>query len=171
MAIQLILCMETTKKAATDDIYITDTIRHVYQLNNQIKISRIYMGTKTKYNSKDVLREIKEKIDTYTFGDTKVIYCIDTDDYEKNIEHNNELNEISRFCDKNGYDLVWFCHNVEDVFLGKVISDSQKVSEAKAFRTKARIKEIPLNQLSGNIKRVHTSNLLNILDKYLSRKA
>ena len=115
--------------------------------------------------------KLRKKIDTYTFGDTKVIYCIDTDDYEKNIEHNNELNEISRFCDKNGYDLVWFCHNVEDVFLSKVISDSQKVSEAKAFRTKARIKEIPLNQLSGNIKRVHTSNLLNILDKYLSRKA
>lgn len=52
MAIQLILCMETTKKAATDDIYISDTIRHVYQLSNQIKISRIYMGTKTKYDSK-----------------------------------------------------------------------------------------------------------------------
>lgn len=100
MAIQLILCMETTKKAATDDIYISDTIRHVYQLNNQIKISRIYMGTKTKYNSKDVLREIKGKTATYTFGDTKVIYCIDTDDYEKNIEHDNELNEISRFCEK-----------------------------------------------------------------------
>lgn len=44
MAIQLILCMETNKKSATDDIYISDTIRHVYQLNNQTKISRIYMG-------------------------------------------------------------------------------------------------------------------------------
>lgn len=38
MAIQLILCMETTKKADTDGIYITEVIRHMYQLNNQIKI-------------------------------------------------------------------------------------------------------------------------------------
>lgn len=128
------------------------------------------MGTKTKYDSKNVLREVKEKTETYTFGDTKVIYCIDTDDYEKNIEHNNELNEISRFCEKNGYDLVWFCHNVEDVFLGKVIPDSQKVLEARAFRKKEQIKEIPPDQLSCNTKRAHTSNMLNILDKYLSRK-
>lgn len=62
MAIQLILCMETTKKAATDDIYISETIHHVYQLNNQIKISRIYMESKNKYNAKNVLREIRKKL-------------------------------------------------------------------------------------------------------------
>lgn len=55
MAIQLILCMETTKKADTDGIYITEVIRHIYQLNNQIKISRIYMGSKNKYNARSVL--------------------------------------------------------------------------------------------------------------------
>lgn len=170
MAIQLILCMETTKKAATDDIYISETIHHVYQLNNQIKISRIYMESKNKYNAKNVLREIRKKTESYISGDTKVMYCIDTDNYEKNMEHKKELDEISQFCQQNDYDLIWFCHDVEDVFLGKEISDSCKVSEAAAFRRKGRIKEIPLDKLCANMKRVHTSNLLNILDKYLSRK-
>lgn len=55
MAIQLILCMETAKKADTDGIYITEVIRHIYQLNNQIKISRIYLSSKNKYNARSVL--------------------------------------------------------------------------------------------------------------------
>lgn len=170
MAIQLILCMETNKKSATDDVYILELIRHIYQLNNQTKISRIYMGTKTKYKAKNVLQEIKAKTKTYISGETRVIYCIDTDDHEKNAKHKRELIEISRFCQQNGYDLVWFCHDVEDVFLGERIADSRKVSEAGAFKRKGLIKEIPLDRLSGSVEIVHTSNILNILDKYLSRK-
>lgn len=169
MAVQLILCMETNKKAATDDVYIIELIRHVYQLSNQTKISRIYMGTKTKYKAKNVLQEIEAKTKTYISGETHVIYCIDTDDYEKNMEHQTQLHEISRFCKQNGYDLVWFCHDVEDVFLGERIADSRKVSEADAFRRKGRIKELSLDKLSADAQRVHTSNLLNVLDKYLPR--
>lgn len=170
MAIQIIFCVETNKKADTDGIYISEIIRHLYQLNNQIKLSKVYMNTKSKYRSKDVLREITTKTKAFTIGETKVIYCIDTDAYEKDINHKTELNEITRFCGQNGYDLIWFCHNVEDVFLGKLIPDSQKVQEAAAFRRKQRIKEICPAQLSTDIKRVHTSNILLVLDKYLSRK-
>lgn len=111
-----------------------------------------------------------KKTEAYIFGETKVIYCIDTDDYEKNIEHENELNDIMQFCQKNSYELIWFCHDIEDVFLGKKISDSQKVQEAGAFRRKRKIEEISLDALSITTKRVHTSNILTILDKYLSRR-
>lgn len=170
MAIQMILCVETNKRADTDSIYISETINYFYMLNNQIKISKVYMNTKSKYRSKDVLKEINKKIKAYTIGETKVIYCIDTDDYEKNIDHEKELNEIGRFCEENGYDLIWFCHNVEDVFLGKKISDSQKVHEAGVFRRKRKIEEIDFHALSSDTQRVHTSNILNVLDKYLTRK-
>ncbi len=170
MAIQLILCMETTKKADTDGIYITEVIRHMYQLNNQIKISRIYMGSKNKYNARNVLLEIKDKTDSYISGETKVIYCIDTDNYEKDPKHAAELTQITQFCEHHDYDLIWFCHDVEDVFLGEKISDSHKVSEAGAFRRNERIKKIPHDKLSCCDKNVHTSNILNILDKYLVRK-
>lgn len=170
MAIQLILCMETNKKADTDGIYITEVIRHIYQLNNQIKISRVYMDSKNKYNSKSVLHEIKEKTLNYISGETKIIYCIDTDYYEKNMKHASELTQITHFCEQHDYDLIWFCHDVEDVFLGKKISDSQKVQEAGSFRRNEQIKSISHDKLSCNTMRVHTSNILNILDKYLVRK-
>ena len=61
MAIQMIFCVETNKKADTDSIYLMDAIRHLYIINNQVKISKVYMGSKSKYKSKSVLKEISEK--------------------------------------------------------------------------------------------------------------
>lgn len=170
MAIQMILCVETNKKADTDSIYISETINHWYKITNQIKISKVYMNTKSKYNSKDVLREIDKKAKAFTIGETKVIYCVDTDQYEKNIEHATELNNIHQYCEENHYDLIWFCHDVEEVFCGQKVLDSQKVQEAATFRRKKKIEEIQLDKLSCNVKCACTSNILNILDKYLSRK-
>ena len=170
MAIQIILCVETNKRADTDSMYILETIHHLYVINNQININIVHMNTKSKYKSKDVLREISQKTKAFTIGETKVIYCIDTDKYESNIEHEKEFNNISQFCLEKGYDLIWFCHDVEDVFMGKKVPDSQKVQEAGAFRRKRKIEKIHLDQLSSNDKRAHTSNILHILDKYLARK-
>lgn len=102
MAIQMILCMETNRKADTDSIYITETINYWYKMTNQVKISKIYMNTKSKYCARDVLREIDKKSKTFTIGKTSVIYCIDTDQYEKNIEHEKELCDISRYCEEKG---------------------------------------------------------------------
>ncbi|MCI9386160.1 MAG: hypothetical protein HFH77_07380 [Lachnospiraceae bacterium] len=124
MAVQLIFCVETNKKADTDSIYISELVNYFYVLNNQIKISKVYMGT----------------------------------------------NKISQFCKENGYDLVWFCHDVEEVFLDNKIPDSQKVQEAGAFRRKKGIQEIPLDKLASSVMRIHTSNIMQILDKYLERK-
>ena len=112
MAIQMIFCLETNKRANTDYIYIQETIDWLYQKSNQIKFSPVYMGTKTKYRSKDILKEIKQKTKEFTIGQTKVIYCIDTDEYEKNPEHANAFRDINRFCEENSYDLIWFCHDV-----------------------------------------------------------
>lgn len=170
MALQMILCVETNKRADTDSIYITETIKHWYDLNNKIKISKVYMNTKSKYNAKDVLREIDKKSKAFTFGTTRVIYCIDTDHYEKSREHDEELKNISRYCNENDHDLIWFCHDVEEVFLGRQISDSQKVKEAAKFRSKNGIVQIQADNLACNEKLACRSNILNIFDKYLPRK-
>ncbi len=170
MAIQLIFCVETNKKADTDSIYISEVIRHMYQLNNKIKLSWVYMDSKNKYDSRSVLQKIKEKKENYIFGKTKVIYCIDTDDFEKNIKHEKELAQITFFCQQHEYDLVWFCHDIEDVFLGKKIPHSNKVKEASAFRRNEQIKTISQDSLSCTDKKIHTSNILNVLDNYLTRK-
>lgn len=170
MAIQMILCVETNKRADTDTIYINETIHRWYKLDNKVKISIINMNTKTRYDSKDVIREIAQKKKDYVLGESKVIYCIDTDQYEKNPEHNRQLIEISQYCDAKDYDLVWFCHDVEEVFLGRRVADSQKIKEAATFRRKKKIEEIPADKLSCDERRVCVSNILNILDKYLIRK-
>lgn len=166
----MILCLETNKSANTDYIYIKETIDCLYQKNNQIKISPIYMGTKTKYKSKEVLKEISQRTKAFTIGQTKVIYCIDTDHYEKNPEHANAFRDIKRFCEENNYDLIWFCHDVEEVFLGRKISDDLKVREAGAYRRKREIEKISIEKLSSETVRTYTSNLLCVLDKYLVRK-
>lgn len=170
MAIQLILCVETNKKSDTDSIYITETLNHYFKIDNNVKISKVYMETKTKYKSKDVLKDINEKIKLYSFGDSKVIYCIDTDDFEINQEHKRQLEEIGNYCEDNNYDIIWFCHDVEDVFLGKRISDKQKTAEAKTFRRKNAIQQIDTAKLTCNLKICHTSNILNVLCKYLEQK-
>ncbi|MCM1302953.1 MAG: hypothetical protein NC306_02375 [Butyrivibrio sp.] len=128
------------------------------------------MNTKSRYASRDVEKEIDQKTRDFTHGDTRVIYCIDTDQYERNMEHAAEFNDISQFCAGKNYDLIWFCHDVEEVFLGKRISDSEKVSEASSFRRKKKIEEIPGDKLSCKEKRMCTSNILSVLDKYLQRK-
>lgn len=102
--------------------------------------------------------------------ETQVIYFIDTDQYERNPDHTRELNEISCYCKDNDYDLVWFCHDVEEVYWNHKVSDSQKVQEATAFRRKKKIEEISIEKLSCSTKRAFASNIINILDQYLDRK-
>lgn len=74
------------------------------------------------------------------------------------------------YCEEKDHELVWFCHDVEEVFLGKRVPDSQKVQEAGTYRRKNGIREMYFNKLSEKTVRPHTSNLMCILDKYLTRK-
>lgn len=170
MAIQMILCMETNKKAATDYVYIKETINRFYICNNKYRLSPIYMNSKSKYNSKDVIKEIKKLTKDYIIGETKVIYCIDTDSYEVDVNHAREFTEIDDYCTRNGYELIWFCHDVEEVYVGKKISDKQKVVEATDFRNKKKIESILEEKLSCIQKRKSVSNILCVLDKYMCRK-
>lgn len=106
MAIQMIICVETKKSADTDSIYILDTINRWYKVDNKVKISKINMNSKSRYNSKDVVREVTKRKKEFVLGDTHIIYFIDTDQYDRNPEHERELKEISRYCEDNGFDLV-----------------------------------------------------------------
>lgn len=170
MAIQMIFCLETNKRANTDYIYIKEAVDYLYRKSNQVKISPVYMDGKTKYQSKRVLGEIRNKTKIFSVGETRVIYCIDTDEYEKNAEHANTFRDIQNFCEENGYDLIWFCHDVEEVFQGRQIPDSLKVKEAGAYRRKREIERMSIEKFSDKTRRPYTTNLLCILDQYLERK-
>ena len=170
MARQLIFCLETNKRPNTHYIYIKEAIDFLYQKSRQVNIIPVYMGTKTKYRSKDVLKEIGQKKKMFIHGETKVIYFIDTDAFEKSIEHANDFRDIQQFCEENDYDLVWFCHDVEEVFLGRQIPDDLKVQAAGTYRGKGEIKKISSEKLSSETIQKNRSNLLCVLDKYLIRK-
>lgn len=170
MAVQMIFCLETNKRAGTDYIYIKEILSNLYHISNHVKITPIYMGTKTKYRSKDILREISKKIREYIHGETKVIYCIDTDEYEKVPEDANAFRDIRQFCEKSEYELIWFCHDVEEVFVGHSVSDSQKVKAARAFRNNNDIEKLSQESLSVEELKPCASNILNVLDRYLERK-
>ena len=169
MAVQMIFCVETNKKADTDWIYLTEILRHKYVINNQIKITKVNMGTKSKYNSKEVMKEVQTKITDFVIGTSKVFYCIDTDSYESCYEQQKELEDIKKFCAKNGYELIWFCHDVEEVFLGKQVSDSQKTKAAADFRRKGMIANVDVAKLKAEHPRKNSSNILGVLDQYLQR--
>lgn len=127
------------------------------------------MNSKTKYNSREVINEISKKTKEYKLGLTHVIYCIDVDDFESNPNHVREFNDIRSFCQHNGFELIWFCHDIEDVFLGKRISDHAKVSESSMFRKRHVINTIDNSLLlSSNSHQIHSSNILSVLSSYLS---
>ena len=169
MGLQLIFCVETNKQADTDWVYIMEAIRFRYKLTPQINLNKIYMETKSRYDSRKVLGEIEKQTKCYK-GETKVIYCIDTDSYESNFEQQKEFESINQFCKKRGYDLVWFCHDVEEVFLGKRIENSQKKKEAGTFRSSRGIERVRVEKLSALEVRNKCSNILKVLDGYLEKK-
>ena len=63
-------------------------------------------------------------------------------------------------------EFVWFCKDIEQVYLGKQVEDAHKKAEAAAFKNKKLIMNIRVNQLSGNSYRVGTSNLMCVLDQF-----
>ena len=68
-------------RARTDYQYIEETLKRFYKVDRKIRYRAIYLGSKTKYNAKDKVREINKNIKTF-IGETTVIYFIDVDDYD-----------------------------------------------------------------------------------------
>ena len=173
MGLQLIFVVETNKQCKSDWIYIKDTIDRFYQYDQvHVKFSPVYMDGKGKYKKKK--KEISSLIAQYASrnetNQSRVIYCFDCDDYDSKPEDSVFLTGAKRYCDENGYDFVWFCKDIERVYLGKEVDDSQKKKEATTFKAKKMINNVDGNKLTATSYRSNTSNIMNIIDKYLTRK-
>lgn len=176
MGLQLIFAVETNKKCNSDWIYIKDTIEYFYSYERtQVKFSVVYMDGKGNYNSKKKEKEIKSLTSQYssTFNTnrSRVIYCFDCDDYDSKMDDLKFLEEAKKYCDE--YDFVWFCKDVEQVYIGKKVDDSQKKKEAATFKAKKQINSIDSKKLLMKNYRNNTSNIMNVLDGYseLTRKS
>lgn len=164
---QIIICVEAGIKSKSDYMYIEKCIDDLYVLNNDIKITAVYLGTKTKYDEKE--KEINKNKKYIT--DTTVVFCIDTDNIFLNKEDIDRNTKIKKYCEDKGYELVWFCQTIENVFLDKKISSHEKVAQAKRFVRNKNV--ISLNDFNLSSKDCHNkcSNLLLIMDKLLERKS
>ena len=70
----------------------------------------------------------------------------------------------------HGADFVWFCKDIERVYLGKKVDKSKKKTESATFKSKKLINNVDANKLSVTGYRANTSNIMSIIDKYLVRK-
>lgn len=173
MGLQLIFVVETNKKCKSDWIYIKDTIERFYQYEQaQVKFSPVYMDGKGNYKKKE--EEIKDLISQYAStsaeNHSKVIYCFDCDDYDKKQEDLEFLKNVEEYCRNQKYDFVWFCKDIESVYLGKKVSDNKKRDEAAKFKTQKQINNMDIIKLSSDSYRINMSNIMNVLDNYLKRK-
>ena len=176
MGLQLIFVVETNKHSKSDWIYIKDTIEQFYQYDRaHVKLSVIYMDGKGKYSNKEkaIASQIKTYQNAVKNGASRrsvVIYCFDCDEYDTNQEDLVFLDKAEQYCAYHDYDFVWFCKDVEQVYLGKKVDKGKKKKEAEAFRCRRIIESISANQLSAEKYRIGTSNIMKVLDKYLERR-
>ena len=169
MGLQLIFVVEANKKSKTDRIYIKETIDRFYKYNvAHLKLSTVYMDGKNKYLSK--VKEVNLLISQYSVASannvTKVIYCFDCDDYDSNPVDKEFLEKTQEFCKANNYEYVWFCKDIERVYLGKKIEDGHKNSEATRFKANKLINGVSDSRLNGKSISRNMSNILRVLDRY-----
>ena len=160
MSRQILLCVETNSKARTDYQYINETIHRFYVNDPKISYKPIFLESKSMYASPKKQREIGKYIKAYP-EDTTVIYFIDLDDYDTNYETKKLFEDIKKYCETHAYELVFFCRDVEEVYLGKRV---------KRFKSKKMIEAVLPQNLSQNEYKINGSNILNVLDKFWTRK-
>ena len=174
MGLQLIFVVETNKKCNSDWIYIKDTIEYFFQYDRtQLKLSVVYMDGKGNYNSNKKKKEIQSLISQYKAGAknnrSKVIYCLDCDEFDRKPEDSKFIEDVRLYCDSNKYDFIWFCKDIEQVYIGKKVPDNQKKKEAAIFKVNKAIKKVNAEKLSCHDKnyQINTSNILTILNQYI----
>ena len=170
MSLQLIFVVETNDKTKSDDVYISELIKSRYDLSsNEYVYNFVHMNGKTKYDSSPVKTGIKKLCSLNKFGDNVIIFCFDTDRIDIKAEDTNFMNKVEQYCIDNSYKYVWFCYDIECVFLGNSIQDAQKKSESLKY-IKNNKKNYNQALLKSNTKSEHHSNILCVLDDLLPIK-
>ena len=174
----LFLVETKDRKHDSDLMYIKALIGHRY-LSGKTKIDYIYMNGKGNYNR--IEGKVHEKIKRYRSAPqsdkkVEVFLCVDTDvisgsgTSQENIARNQE---IINYCKAKGWNIVWFCEDIEEAFLGHKISDKDKVKTATAFYSKGSIVDSDISKLSINNYdqlKSGTSNITAVLDQFFRRK-
>lgn len=169
---QIILCYEARASSDSDYNYIKSCIDYLYpNAFRKYKMTKFPLSTKAAYKSRKVKKEIDGFCSFYNGNNpgetTYVIYCLDADIDKTGSAAINP--DIVSYCKQNGYQLVWFNSDVEDVFLGHTVDDKTKVRESVNFVKQNKIEKV--NQVSlccsTPLTRRHFSNLKLVFDQIL----
>ena len=169
MANQIIFVMEADEKSRSDYIYIRSVLDKYYDFRKRsdVKITPVFMCGKGNYNKKKIRNKVEDCIKRYrNLGESDVIYCFDTDMFDSEPEDKRIMLDEQRFCIENGYEFVWFCHNIEEVFLGKSVGKNEKTEKARRYVTSGGIDKVKRDRLNTNKMHKGNSNLLLVVDKY-----
>ena len=172
--LQLLFVLECNDEDKSDAIYLNEVISHfyVFESENYSQVSRksIFLKGKGKYkNYKDYINNVVSMF-SHEGGVTKVIYMIDLDSTDKEYKSGSLNYNIMDYCNRNNYDLIWMCKNVENVFLGVEPDAIENKTEAAKQFARLKNKEFDNIKLSKTTIELYCSNILIILDKYLKRK-
>lgn len=171
MGLQLLFCVEAKKESKSDWVYIKETIDHFYKKSNEILLKPIYFDGKGNYDRNKIKKQILERVRGFSkYGTSIVVYCIDTDNIFADPDRVREFETIKNYCNHNNYEFIWFCRDVEEVYWGKRVSDSEKVKMSQQFRKNNRINSLSEETFVATKEQKKKSNIVGVLDKYLQRK-
>lgn len=170
----VVFCVESNKKSKSDSFYINEYLKSHFQIN-KVRLDFVFMGGKGNFDKSSTTNQINRIIANFNKSrikncsrKSKVVYCIDLDDESQ--EQKALTNRIFSFCKDQNYDVIWFCKDIESVFLGHTVS-KRKDEEAMNWvirggkiSSKAVLNDVELS--SSN----HHSNCHTILSKYFQRK-
>lgn len=165
MGKQWIFCVESTQQARTDWTYINEVVKKYIKLGNELTYKPIYMSGKGNYVAVRLKKKIRE-LERGFIGTTTVIMCTDTDRFENDPNDEKYMESVRDYCRQMNYKYVWFCHDVDEVFWGKSVSNSEKTNVARNFATKHKIAEFDSDRISYSDDHIHAggSNLLYVLN-------
>ena len=170
----LVFCIESTDKNPIDKYYIDALIKNLYIIGEN-KMSFIGLGGKYRYNNPKITKKISELMRItrdISKLEVKVIYCLDKDLNNSNPQDRDFIDQVTEYSVNNDYDIIWFVRTIEEVMIGKKVSQKDKHSSAIDFIRKKKTSSLKISSLScnNNVNSRNKSNILTVIDKYLVRK-
>lgn len=175
--LQIIFVVETSSEDKSDTLYLREVLNYYFTFTSEmydgpVATKTICLNGKQNYKDKKILNHISNQISLFASQNpdsiTKVIYFMDTDSVDKEYKPGSFFYNVRLFCEESGFELVWFCKNAENVFLGKEPEQLvSKTKSAKQFVWSGGITKISKHCLMKDSIEYGCSNILNVLAKYL----
>lgn len=142
-----------------------EIIRFYYSdIINNFTIKFVPIGGKFNYNNQNTINKISEYLKIEK--NSKIVFFFDKDQHSSSSEDSKFVQDVTLYCKRNKYALIWFVKDVENVLISR--SSSTKTKDANRFRRTRAIKEVLESKLRNpNPQNNGTSNILCVLDKVL----